>query len=63
MILGQCILYAIALIQFYDAVIIISQIDRIVCSDIVVQRKDQIIFHVHLGGIGMHPEYIRHLSA
>ena len=63
MVLRERILDAIALVQFNDAFIVIVKIDRIVSRNIIIQRKDQIIFHIHLRRVGVHPEHIRHLSA
>ena len=46
--------------QVGDALIVIRKINVIIRSDIVIQIQENIILHVHLGDIGMHPENIRH---
>ena len=63
MVLRNCVLDAVAVIEVYNAVIVIGKIDGIVICDIVIEVEEQVIFHVHLGCIGVHPEDVRHLAA
>ena len=62
-VLGKRILMAAGLIQIHDAFIIVVQVDRVVCRDVIVQIQEQIVLHIHLRRVGVHPEYVGHLSA
>ena len=62
-ILGKRILMTIGIIKGNNAFIIVVQVDRVVSRNVIIQIQEQIILHVHLSGVGVHPEYIGHLSA
>ena len=63
MILGKRILMTIGIIKGNNAFIIVVQVDRVVSRNVIIQVQEQIILHVHLSSVGVHPEYIGHLSA
>ena len=50
-------------VELHDAVIVVCHVDGVVSVDVVVELQEKVVLHVHLGGVGVHPEYIGHLSA
>jgi len=52
-----------ACIQIYDALVEFGHIRGIIFCDVVGEIQKDIIFHIHLGCVGMHPEDIRHRTA
>ena len=64
MILGQGIDTAVvAGVQVHNAFVVVGGIGGCIGSDVVIQLQQNVIFHVHLDGVGVHPKHIGHLAA
>ena len=64
MVLGQGIDSAIvAGVQVHDAFVVVLGVGGCIGSDVVIQLQQNVVFHVHLDGIGMHPEHVGHFAA
>ena len=50
-------------VQVLDALIVLGQIDGAVLLDIAGQVEQNVVLHVHLSGVGVHPEYVGHGTA
>ena len=46
--------------QIRDSLVVVGKIDLVIRLNILIDRKKNIILHVHLRYVGMHPEDIRH---
>ena len=62
-ILGQCVLVAIQVVDVYDAFIVIVEVDRVILCDIIVQIQEHVCSHILLCFVDVHPEYVGHLAA
>ena len=63
MILRQRIDVAVgAGVQVLNALIVLAHINAF-GGDIIIELEEQVVLHVHLNGVGVHPEHVRHLAA
>ena len=62
MILRQRVQRAIVLAreQIGDTLIVIREVDLVISRYIIIKCQKNVILHIHLCYVGMHPENIRH---
>ena len=53
----------ITVVQFDDAFIELGHVNCVIICNIIVEVEEQVVLHVHLSCVGVHPEDIRHLAA
>ena len=64
MILGDREVLAVSSgVQIDDTLIVLAQIHGLVLFDIGIEIKQDVVLHVHLCCVGMHPEHIGHCAA
>ena len=62
-ILRHGVLLALVAVQLADALIIVLHLDNVGLFDVLGQVQQHVVLHVHLRGVGVHPEDVRQGAA